>query len=129
MIRLPLEQREALLLSGVAELSQADIAELQWVPIPASPSMLMSWRGASEHPFAISRAGYAGKLVKDVLEWTGAFEVELLDGDFVTLPIIPSTVTLSDVQVDGEPVMVIKEEDQFTTRVQGRGRHTVTVTF
>ena len=63
--------------------------------IPATDSLLVSWRAATRMPYAISRAHYQGALQGDALVWTGHFQVEIFSGGRVTLPLMPSGVTLN----------------------------------
>jgi len=97
--------------------------------VPATGSILVSWRAASSRPFAISRAAYSGALRDDALIWTAAFEVEVFTGELITLPLLPDSVTLNDIRVDGAAATVLEDRDRFATLLQGRGRHSVEVTF
>jgi hypothetical protein len=97
--------------------------------VPATSSILVSWRAPSALPFAISRAHYSGELRGNALIWTGQFQVEVFNGESITLPIMPSSVTLSDIRVDGEPATVLVEGSHFATILQGRGMHQVQVAF
>ena len=97
--------------------------------IPATSSILVSWRALSRHPFAMSRASYDGELRDDALVWTARFQVEIFGGESVTLPLMPSSVTLNDVRVDGAPATVLEENGRFATVLQGRGDHEVEVEF
>ena len=97
--------------------------------VPATPLIVVSWHSGSQVPFAISRATYSGELREDALVWTGEFEVEIFGGGRITLPVMPSGVTLSDIRVDGEEATVFDNDGFFATVVQGRGRHRVQVAF
>lgn len=97
--------------------------------VPATPLIVVSWHTGSQVPFAISRATYAGELRDEALIWTGDFEVEIFGGGRITLPVMPSGVTLSDVRVDGEASTVFEEDGFFATVLQGRGRHRIQVAF
>lgn len=97
--------------------------------IPATSSILVSWRSAGGLPYAISRAAYEGALIDDALVWTGRFQIEIFGGEMITLPLMPSDVTLSDIRVNGEVATVLEEEGRFATPLQGRGTHEVTVSF
>jgi hypothetical protein len=97
--------------------------------VPATSSILVSWRAPSALPFAISRAEYSGELRGDALVWTGRFQVEVFSGEKLTLPVMPSGVTLSDIRIDGEPATVLVEGAEFATVLQGRGLHQVQVVF
>ena len=55
--------------------------------------------------------------------------MEIFEGELVNLPLMPSTVTLGELRVDGEQATVIEEQGQFVTVVKGRGLHKVSVTF
>ncbi|MCZ6838781.1 MAG: hypothetical protein O7G13_05865 [Alphaproteobacteria bacterium] len=97
--------------------------------VPATPLIVVSWHSGSQVPFAISRATYTGELREDALIWTGEFEVEIFSGGRITLPVMPSGVTLSDISVDGETATVFENDGFFATLLQGRGRHRVQVAF
>ncbi|MDH3474591.1 MAG: hypothetical protein OEM59_12940, partial [Rhodospirillales bacterium] len=97
--------------------------------VPATSSLLVSWRAPSKLPYAISRALYSGALKEDALVWTADFQVEVFGGGRTTLPLMPSGVTLSDIRVDGEAATVLEQDGQFATVLQGRGLHEVQVEF
>lgn len=97
--------------------------------VPATSMIIVSWRAQVQPPFVISRAAYSGELRESALAWTGVFEVELFGSQLVTLPLMPSGVTLSDIRIDGEPATVIEDGAFFATLLQGRGRHRVEVEF
>ena len=97
--------------------------------VPATSSILISWRAPAIRPYAISRAVYSGKLQDDALAWTARFQVELFGEDRVQLPVMPSSATLNDIRIDGEPAIVLDEGAHFVTLLQGRGMHTVEVAF
>ncbi len=97
--------------------------------VPATSAVLVSWRAPGKRPFVISRALYAGELQDDALLWTARYQVEMSGDQPVTLPLMPSSVTLSDIRVDGDQATVIEEDGNFATVVQGRGMHDVQVTF
>jgi hypothetical protein len=97
--------------------------------VPATSSILVSWRAPSALPFAISRAQYSGELRGDALVWAGQFQVEVFSAETITLPVLPISVTLSDIRIDGEPATVLVEGSHFATVLQGRGVHRVQVAF
>jgi hypothetical protein len=97
--------------------------------VPATSSILVAWRAAGQRPFAISRATYDGILEEDAVVWSARFQVELFTGEQLTLPVMPSSVTLNDVRVDGQAATVVEEAGRFTTLLQGRGSHEVRVEF
>jgi hypothetical protein len=97
--------------------------------IPATSSILVSWRAAGKRPYAISRALYSGSLRDDALVWTARFQVELFGEAPTSLPVMPSAVTLNDIRVDGKVATVVVEQGAFVTMLQGRGLHEVVVDF
>ena len=104
-------------------------ATLVTASIPATSLIVVSWRAGVERPYAISRAHYSGELRDAAVVWHGSFEVEIFNGGLVTLPIMPSGVTLSDIRVDGESATVLESDGAFATLIQGRGQHLVEVAF
>lgn len=97
--------------------------------VPATSSILVSWRAPSALPFVISRARYSGELRGDALIWTAQFQVEVFTAETITLPLMPSSVILSDIRIDGEAATVLVEGSHFATILQGRGTHRVQVAF
>ena len=97
--------------------------------IPATSSILVTWRAASKEPYAVSRAAYDGRLLEEALVWTARFQVEVFSGEEVKLPLLPSGVTLNDLKIDGRAATVLEDEGFFTTVLQGRGLHEVEATF
>jgi hypothetical protein len=97
--------------------------------IPSTSSVLITWRTATLRSYAVSRARYTGEIQGQALNWNAEFDVEIFEGELVKLPLMPSTVTLGELQVDGEQATVVEEQGQFVTVVKGRGMHKVSVAF
>lgn len=97
--------------------------------VPATAGVQISWRPPAPEAPAFSRALYRGELDGDATTWTGELEVELDGDEALTLPLLPSSVTLSALRLDGEDVPIRVDGDVFSTVVRGRGTHTVTVGF
>ncbi len=97
--------------------------------VPTSSGVQISWRVPARQGHALSRALYTGRLAGGAVTWQGELDVELFSDETVTLPLLPQSVTLSDVTVDGEQASILLAGDRFATLVQGRGRHVVAVGF
>jgi len=101
--------------------------------IPATAMVSVSWRKLSEQDFAISRASYKGKLADKAVVWNSEFHVEVFSAEAMHVPLMPTTTTLGDVNVDGKPATVFTETingtDMFTTLIKGRGKHSIGVRF
>ena len=97
--------------------------------VPATSGILVSWRMPQLADYAISRALYVGELVNDAVVWEGELQVEAFSGSQLTIPLLPVSVTLTDVAVDGNPATVLEQDGQFATLLQGRGSHEVSVRF
>jgi hypothetical protein len=97
--------------------------------IPATSAILISWRARGKRPPVISRAHYRGELREDAILWAADYQVELFSGEWVTLPLLPTRVTLSDIQVDGQSATILNQDDHFATLLQGQGLHAVRVAF
>ncbi|MDX1574548.1 MAG: hypothetical protein R3285_00055, partial [Kiloniellales bacterium] len=115
--------------SADLETSEADGRTLVTASVPATSTIIVTWRGAAQRPFVISRAAYSGELHESTLLWTGRFEVEVFASGHIALPIMPSGVTLSDIRVDGEAATVLEEDGFFATLLRGRGEHEIEVAF
>lgn len=103
--------------------------------LPAAAGALLSWRFPVRRSHAVSRADYRGSLADGVaaaagaVEWLGTYTVELFDDTEITLPLLPDTVTLSRLEVDGSDAPILQDDGDFATRIRGRGRHVVRVGF
>jgi hypothetical protein len=97
--------------------------------IPSTSSVLVTWRSATLRAHAVSRARYSGEIQGRALIWNAEFDVEIFEGELVKLPLMPSTVTLGELRVDGEQATVIEEQGRFVTVVKGRGMHKVSISF
>lgn len=111
--------------------------------IPTTGGVHISWRRESTHRYAISRAAYRGQLVGDALTVTGKLSVDLFSAESVLLPLLPDTVTLKEVLVDGKRRGILLEEKEseseegeegqrsrhFVTLVKGRGTHEVSLSL
>ena len=97
--------------------------------IPSTSSVLVTWRSATLRAHAVSRARYSGEIQGRALNWNAEFDVEIFEGELVKLPLMPSTVTLGELRVDGEQATVIEEQGRFVTVVKGRGMHKVSISF
>ena len=97
--------------------------------VPSTTGLQISWRVPTEQGHALSRASYSGRLVGDVVLWTGQLDVDSFTDDTATLELMPRSVTLSSLQVDGEDAPILVADGQFVTLVRGRGTHRVTLGF
>ena len=97
--------------------------------VPATSAVMVSWRAGTVRPYVMSRAHYQGALSGDALTWQAEFDVELFSAETITLPLMPSVVTLGDIRVDGERATVLEQDGRFATLLKGKGRHLVRVEF
>jgi hypothetical protein len=72
---------------------------------------------------------YSGHQVGDALQWDVDLSVELSSDETVILELLPSHVTLNEIQVDDKPAPVAVENDRFAAVVKGRGAHRVKLSF
>ena len=97
--------------------------------IPATSSVLISWRTPGNRSHSLSRAHYSGELKDNALLWQADYQVEIFTGELITLPLLPDTVTLSDIRIDDKPATILVEEGYFVTVLRGRGQHKVSLDF
>jgi hypothetical protein len=97
--------------------------------VPTSNGVQITWRTPSREGHSLSRARYTGSLAGDAVTWSGELSVEVFSDETVTLSLLPRTVTLRDVRVDGNEAPILVEGGSYATHVKGRGRHQVTVSF
>ena len=97
--------------------------------VPAAPGVQVSWRAPSTSGHTLSRARYTGTLQGDAVAWTASFSVDSDGGEAFVLPLLPASVALVSLSVDGKEAAVLVDEGRFATRVRGGGRHDVQVVF
>lgn len=97
--------------------------------VPTTSGVQISWRTPSKKGFSISRAVYNGQLVGEAVVWQGQLAVELFGHSTTTIPLLPRSVTLSEVKVDGKEASILVEGDRFATLVKGRGVHQLSIGF
>ncbi len=97
--------------------------------VPATPGVQLTWRATTEGGHGISRASYSGVLEGDAVAWIAEFSVDASGGESFVLPLLPTTVALVSLSVDGREAPVLVEGDRFATRLAGAGRRTVTARF
>ena len=97
--------------------------------IPAVDGIQLSWRTASEEAFVMSRATYTGTQIGESIQWTAQLDVEVNSGEEQWVPVLSDDLALHEVLVDTVSAPISVDGGQFTVPVQGRGSHTLTVTF
>jgi len=97
--------------------------------LPTARGVQIAWRAPVERGHVLSRAQYTGRLAGDAVVWTGELGVEIFGGETATLELLPRSVTLSTLAVDGKDAPVLAEGARFATLIKGAGRHTVRVGF
>ncbi len=81
--------------------------------VPASSSLMVSWRVASEHEYILSRAKYSGRLNSNAIEWKVIIDAQtLVDGE-VAVPLISTASTLIALKINGEPASVYSDSGRF----------------
>lgn len=114
--------------AGVKTTSSAGRTQLT-ATVPATRGVQISWRAPSLQSHTISRALYSGEQSGDAIRFRAELSVELASDEAVTLELLPSSVTLNDIEVDGTKAAILVEGQSFATRVKGRGAHTLTMEF
>jgi hypothetical protein len=119
----------AVIPSAGTRVETADDTTRVTATIPTTSGVQLSWRAAVAPGRAISRAIYTGTLSGEAVSWSVEFGVDLFHEGSVTLPLLPRTVTLSDLRVDGRSSPIVFDGDHFATTVKGRGTHTIAAAF
>ncbi|MEM7584867.1 MAG: hypothetical protein AAF560_15855 [Acidobacteriota bacterium] len=97
--------------------------------IPSTSGLQISWRLPAGTGHILSRALYRGRLTGNAVTWSGELSVELLGDETAVLPLLPRSVTLRNLAIDGVDAPILIEEERFAVLVKGRGRHTLTAGF
>ncbi|MBF0204210.1 MAG: hypothetical protein HQK67_07820, partial [Desulfamplus sp.] len=115
--------------SAGISISNQDNTTLVQAVIPACEGVQLSWRFPHKKSYAVSRANYEGQLLNEAVVWTGEFELEVFGNEPVNLKLMPNTITLSDVLVDGQKSAIFIEDAYFTTTITGIGKHNISLDF
>jgi hypothetical protein len=97
--------------------------------VPTTSGLQISWRTPSVRGHSISRAQYSGRLTGDAVEWTAELGVDVFGDATATVAVLPRSVTLSTLSVDGKEAVVLVENERFATLVKGSGAHRVRIGF
>lgn len=97
--------------------------------VPTTNGLQVSWRTPAGRGHSISRAHYTGQLVGEAVVWTGELGVEVFGDETATVPLLPRSVTLSTLVLDGRETPVLVEHERFAIPVKGIGLHRVRVGF
>lgn len=97
--------------------------------VPTTEAVMISWHGVSAQPYIISRAQYRGELRGEAIAWQVDYEVDLLENGPTQLPLLPLSVTLIDLRVDGEPATVLTGDERFAVSLSASGAHRVQAHF
>jgi len=105
--------------------------------VPATHSMMVSWRVAVDREYVLSRADYTGVIQTSTqgpnrdsaIAWHAIIDAEMLIDSEVTVPLISTATTLIELMVDGKPATVFSEEGHFAVRLAGAGKHRIDLSF
>ncbi len=97
--------------------------------IPAGSGVQLSWRVPTESGFSISRAAYSGELKGEAILWKATLEAELFSDDSSMLKLLPETVTVDDVTIDGQKGVVTSKDGYLSVNIKRRGSHKIEIGF
>jgi hypothetical protein len=80
--------------------------------------------------YLMTKALYSGKMQDDNTMFTGTFTVHVLKRDaYLKVPLLPQTVALADVKVDGESALVVRENGYQNVVLRQPGEYEVAASF
>ena len=89
--------------------------------------------GQGERPpfdYLITKATYSGTMRRDNTDFTGTFTVHVLKKDaYLKIPLLPQSIALSDIRIDGDPALVVSQSGYHTVVLSEVGEHIVKVSF
>jgi hypothetical protein len=97
--------------------------------VPSTSGVQIAWRAPSDKGPTVSRALYRGEAGKDAVVWRAELRVELFADETATVPLLPGSLTLTSLSVDGKEAPILVEGGKFATIVRGRGTHAVVASF
>jgi len=114
--------------AGVRVTQSASQTSVQ-ATVPSTSGVQIAWRAPSDKGPTVSRAVYRGEVGKDAVVWRAELRVELFADETATVPLLPGSLTLTSLSVDGKEAPILVEGGRFATIVRGRGTHAVVASF
>ena len=82
------------------------------------------------YDFLITKSIYSGEMKNDNTVFTGTFTLHVLrENNYIKIPILSQSIALEDVQVDGQPALIISENGYHHVVLSKTGEHTVKAFF
>ncbi len=109
--------------------SQSGAQTVVQATVPSTSGVQIAWRAPADKGPTLSRATYRGELSKNAVLWRAELRVELFAEETATVPLLPGSLTLTSLTVDGKEAPILVEGGRFATIVRGRGTHVVVASF
>ncbi|UCE17605.1 MAG: hypothetical protein JSV84_12055 [Gemmatimonadota bacterium] len=110
---------------GNVVLTRAEFKKLiDGMRLPADPQ--------TQPPFdyLITKAIYSGKMAEDNTAFVGIFTVHVLkQGAYLRIPLLPQSIALEDIRMDGKEALVISENGYHHVILSRAGEYEVTASF
>ena len=127
---LPAADLDAAVIPGVASLVESVGSTTRvTATIPATRGLQLTWRVPTTADHVTDRAAYHGAVAVESAELSAELDVEVFSDGPVKPRLLPTSVTLKDLQVDGKAAPILVEGDRYTTLVRGRGAHRIHLGF
>lgn len=97
--------------------------------IPTTTAVNIAWRGNAARGHSLSRAFYRGQLIRNAIQWDVEFTAEIFGNQTETIGLLPTTIALKDVTVDGRKASILRDGNTFATLVTGKGTHKIRASF
>ncbi len=97
--------------------------------VPSTNGVQIAWRAPGGQGPSIGRAAYRGDVGSAAVVWRAELRVELFEDGASTVPLLPGTLTLTSLTVDGKEAPILVDGGRFATIVRGRGTHSVVASF
>jgi hypothetical protein len=80
--------------------------------------------------YLMTKAIYSGKMKKQNTMFTGTFHVHVLTEDtYLKVPVLPQSIALEDVTVDGKQALVVSESGHHHVILSTEGEHVISAQF
>jgi len=97
--------------------------------VPSTSGVQIAWRAPSDKGPTLTRAVYRGEVSIGAVLWRAEIRVELFADETATVPLLPRSLTLTSLTLDGKEAPILVDGSRFATVVRGRGIHVVTASF
>jgi hypothetical protein len=80
--------------------------------------------------YLVTRAVYSGRMSRNATRFSATFRIHVLKkGAYLRIPVLPQSLALEDMRIDGKPALVVSEEGFHKVVLSAAGEHSAEAVF